>query len=116
MALKMVSTMLGLPITVDTATAKISGEVVGMEDAPVDSSILESSALHGTYTITGAQGAYQDPTARLVYIQSETGSLSLVWRVETDIQDTWLLSYVDAQSANSIMGVVEYVAHASYDV
>ena len=116
MALKMVSKMLGLPITVEGATAKIAGGVVGLEDAPGDSASMEPSALKGSYTISGAQGAYQDPKARLVYLQDETGALDLVWRVETDILDTWLLSYVDAQSATTVKGVVEYVAHASYDV
>jgi len=107
--------MLGLDISTDKATAKITGDVVGLEDAPDTSASLEPSALKGSYIITGTTGAYQDPKARLVYLQQGT-SVKLVWRVETDILDTWLLSYVDAQSASTVMGVVEYVAHATYGI
>lgn len=115
MALKKASKMLGLDISTDKATAKIAGEVVGLEDAPDTAASMEPSALKGSYIIKGTTGAYQDPTARLVYLQQGT-SVKLVWRVETDILDTWLLSYVDAQSASTVMGVVEYVAHATYGV
>jgi len=67
------------------------------------------------YTITGSTGALSDPRANLVYIQNG-GSLSLSWRVETDIGDNWLLSYVDAATPEKVFGVVDYVAEASYNV
>jgi extracellular elastinolytic metalloproteinase len=67
------------------------------------------------FTITGSSGALSDPKAHLVYIQ--TGStLSLSWRVETDISENWLLSFVDAKSPENVYGVVDYVAEASYNV
>lgn len=67
------------------------------------------------YTITGSTGALSDPLANLVYIQ-DGDSLALTWRVETDIGDNWLLSYVDAVTPEKVFGVVDYVAEASYNV
>ncbi len=67
------------------------------------------------YTIKGSSGALSDPKARLVYFQ-KGDSLVLTWRVETDIGDNWILSYVDAVTPEQVFGVVDYVAEASYNV
>lgn len=67
-----------------------------------------------TYTLKGTSGAQKDPEARLVYFVKPDGNLALTWRVETDILDNWLLSYVDANTNEEIHGVVDYVAEASY--
>lgn len=95
-ALKGASNVLGLQIGSDAAKAK-----------------AEEALEH--YTIEGTTGAQQDPKARLVYFQSEKG-LSLSWRVETDLKDNWLLSYVDATGASEVYGVVNYVSDATYKV
>ncbi|TLS30654.1 hypothetical protein PpBr36_02753 [Pyricularia pennisetigena] len=68
-----------------------------------------------TYTLKGTSGAVSDPEARLVYLVKDD-SLALTWRVETDIEDNWLLSYVDASNKEQIHGVVDYVSHASFQV
>lgn len=65
-----------------------------------------------TFTITGTSGANSDPEARLVYFVKEDGSLTLTWRVETDIVSDWLLSYVNADTATEVHGVVNYVSQA----
>lgn len=69
-----------------------------------------------TYKITGTSGVQSDPEARLVYFVQGDGTLALTWRVETDIGNDWLLTYVDAETATQIHGVVNYVADidASY--
>ncbi|KAI9052154.1 hypothetical protein LZ554_003516 [Drepanopeziza brunnea f. sp. 'monogermtubi'] len=67
------------------------------------------------YTITGSAGALSDPKAKLVYFHTGD-SLTLSWRVETDIGDNWLLSYVDAVTPENVIAVVDYVAEASYTV
>jgi extracellular elastinolytic metalloproteinase len=67
------------------------------------------------FTITGSNGALSDPSAHLVYIQSGD-TLALTWRVETDIDSNWLLSFVDAKSPEKVYQVVDYVAEASYNV
>lgn len=95
-ALKGASTTLQLPVSAKNAVAEPEEEVEH-------------------YTITGSSGAVSDPKAHLVYIQSGN-SLSLSWRVETDIGENWLLSYVDALDPERILGVVDYVAEASYTV
>jgi extracellular elastinolytic metalloproteinase len=70
-----------------------------------------------TYTLTGTTGAVSDPIAKLVYLVQQDGSLVLTWRVETDIMDNWLLTYIDAKTGQDIHGVVDYVADlASYNV
>ncbi|KFZ19247.1 hypothetical protein V501_00743 [Pseudogymnoascus sp. VKM F-4519 (FW-2642)] len=96
-ALKGASNVLGLEISADGAQAK-----------------AEEALEH--YIIEGTTGAQQDPKARLVYFQKEDGSLSLSWRVETDLKDNWLLSYVDASGASEVYGVVNYVSDATYQV
>ena len=69
-----------------------------------------------TYSLEGTSGAQEDPEARLVYFVKSDGNLALTWRVETDVLDDWLLSYVDASSNEEIHGVVNYVADATYEV
>jgi extracellular elastinolytic metalloproteinase len=96
-ALKGVSNVLGLQVGADAATAK-----------------PEQATEH--YVIEGTTGTYQDPKARLVYFQTPEKTLTLSWRVETDLNDNWLLSYVDASGASQIYGVVNYVSDASYQV
>ncbi len=96
-ALKGVTASLSLPITADAAVA-----------------VPEEATEH--YTIEGSSGTLSDPKTRLVYFQNPDSTLTLTWRVETDISDNWLLSYVDAVGGSQVLGVVDYVADASYRV
>ncbi|KAH8896636.1 hypothetical protein GQ53DRAFT_791993 [Thozetella sp. PMI_491] len=66
-----------------------------------------------TYKLTGTSGAVSDPEARLVYFVKEDNTLALTWRVETDVMDDWLLTYVDAETNEEVYAAVNYVAHAS---
>ena len=69
------------------------------------------------FTLKDTSGAVSDPEARLVYLQKADGTLALTWRVETDVLDNWLLSYVDASDASQVHGVVDYVSDlATYEV
>ncbi|KAG4410930.1 hypothetical protein IFR04_015939, partial [Cadophora malorum] len=68
----------------------------------------------GRYVIEGSTGTLSEPKAKLVYFQNADSTLTLTWRVETDINDNWLLSYVDAVTGSEILGVVDYVSDASY--
>lgn len=63
--------MLELPVVADAATA------VALERIE-------------TYTLKGTSGAVSDPEARLVYFVKDDGTLTLTWRVESDIMDNWL--------------------------
>jgi len=96
-ALKKLSSTLVLPITADAAVA-VAGEKVEH------------------YVLKGTKGAHSDPKAHLVYFQNADKTLSLTWRVETDIVDNWLQTYIDAKSGEKILGVIDYVSDVSYTV
>ncbi|KAK2029026.1 fungalysin metallopeptidase [Colletotrichum zoysiae] len=86
---------------------------------PVDAASASAEPKEGTevYSIKGTSGAVSDPEARLVYFVKADGSLALSWRVETDISESWLLTYVDAESGSDVHGVVDYVSDlANYRV
>lgn len=92
-ALSAVSSALQLDLTTDGASADATDETE-------------------TYTITGTSGAVTDPEARLVYFVKGDGTLTLTWRIETDISTNWLLSYVDAYTPTDVLGVINYVSTA----
>jgi extracellular elastinolytic metalloproteinase len=88
-------------------------------ELPVAANGASAEAKEGTevYAIKGTSGAVSDPEARLVYLVRPDGNLVLTWRVETDIMDNWLLTYVDAVSNQAVYGVVDYVSDlATYKV
>lgn len=89
-ALKAAVNTLGLPVEANDASAEATGE--------------------NTYTFKQTSGAVSDPEARLVYFSKADGSVALTWRVETDISENWLLTYVNANDANHILGVVDYAS------
>ncbi|KAH0489659.1 hypothetical protein TgHK011_010077 [Trichoderma gracile] len=91
-ALKGAVDILGLPVKADGATAE-----------PQEGTTEK-------YTLRGTSGAVSDPEALLVYLVKADGTLSLTWRVETDVVDNWLLTYVDAATNQEVHGVVDYVA------
>lgn len=68
------------------------------------------------YIFRGTSGAVSDPKALLVYLVKPDGTLCLTWRIETDVDDNWLLTYVDAKTAEDIHGVVDYVSEATFQV
>ena len=72
---------LKLPIANDQATAEETDE--------------------NTFTIKQTGGTVSDPSARLIYVQVD-GKLSLSWRVETDIDSNWLVTYLDAATGENI--------------
>ncbi|XWW96927.1 hypothetical protein V2A60_004907 [Cordyceps javanica] len=69
------------------------------------------------FTIKNTSGAQSDPEAKLVYFADGKGGLILSWRVETDVLDNWLLTYVDVKEPTKVHGVVDYVSDvASFQV
>lgn len=69
-----------------------------------------------SFNFKGVSGTVSDPKAQLVYLMKEDGSLALTWRVETDVDSNWLLTYIDANTGKDVHGVVDYVAEADYQV
>ena len=96
-ALKGVSDVLSLSVGTAGATAKPEGA-------------------KETYAIEGATRTHQAPQAKLVYFVKPDNTVALSWRVETDLYDDWLLSYIDAATSKKIQGVVNYKADAQYEV
>ncbi|KAI0473401.1 Fungalysin metallopeptidase-domain-containing protein [Xylariaceae sp. FL0804] len=98
-------------------TAALAG-AAGVLDLPVTGAATAVAAAEGTetYTLTGTSGAQKDPEGRLVYFVKSDGGLALTWRIETDVLDNWLLSYVDAEESSTVHGVVDWVADATYKV
>ncbi|KAF2748483.1 extracellular metallo proteinase MEP [Sporormia fimetaria CBS 119925] len=97
-AVKGAVNVLQLPIEADSATA------------------VPKQGKKDTYAIKNTSGAEKEPEAKLVYFQKDDGTLALTWRVETDILDNWLLSYVDAKDPSTVHGVIDYAQDATYEV
>ncbi|KAE8421381.1 extracellular metallo proteinase mep [Aspergillus pseudocaelatus] len=76
----------------------------------------ESTKHPHKYIFRGTSGAVSDPKALLVYLVKPDGTLCLAWRIETDVDENWLLTYVDAKTAEDIHGVVDYVSEAIFQV
>ncbi|KAJ4199328.1 hypothetical protein NW759_016115 [Fusarium solani] len=87
-------------------------------DLPVDASDAKAQPKGDEhYSFTDTSGTVQKPEAKLVYLIDGEKNLKLTWRVETDVLDNWLLTYVDADKTEKIVGVVDYVADlATYEV
>ena len=97
------------------AALKAANKVLDL-GVSTSSATAVSKADNEQYIIKGSTGALKDPEARLVYFKNEDNTLSLTWRLETDISDNWLLSYVDAKSPEKVFGIVDYVSDATYTV
>ncbi|KAH7323006.1 Fungalysin metallopeptidase-domain-containing protein [Stachybotrys elegans] len=90
---------------------------LGLAVTVEDPSVEEKPEARERYTVKGVSGTVSDPEARLVYLRKADGSLALTWRVETDVVDNWLLTYVDANNNGEIHGVVDYVSDmATFEV
>ncbi|EZF72354.1 extracellular metalloproteinase 3 [Trichophyton soudanense CBS 452.61] len=85
---------------------------------PVKSDNAKPKTIAGkeSFEFMGTTGALSAPKANLVYLQKEDGTLALTWKVETDVGDNWLLTYVDAHNSETVHNVVDYVASAEYKV
>ncbi|KAF7588239.1 Fungalysin/Thermolysin Extracellular metalloproteinase 5 [Aspergillus hancockii] len=98
-ALQSAMTQLSLPIKAES----VSAVAIGEKNAE-------------TFIFRGTSGTVSEPTAKLVYLIKPDESLVLTWRVETDVEENWLLIYVDAKTSTELHGVVDYVSHATYQV
>ncbi|KAK2748725.1 Extracellular metalloproteinase 9 [Myotisia sp. PD_48] len=85
---------------------------------PVDADKATAQGIEGNeaFVLKGTSGALSDPKAHLVYFKKADDSLVLTWKVETDIDDDWLISYIDAKDGKDIQGVVNWVADATFQV
>ncbi|CCX32654.1 Similar to Extracellular metalloproteinase mep; acc. no. P46075 [Pyronema omphalodes CBS 100304] len=68
------------------------------------------------YRIEGAKGAVEDPKAELVYYQTATGEVKLAWKLTTDLDESYMLTYANANVAGDILGAANLVSEAQYNV
>lgn len=61
------------------------------------------------YTFTETKGTVSQPSAQLVYLSKGDGNVALTWKIETDVESNWLVSYVDAKDTSKVHNVVDYV-------
>lgn len=81
----------------------------------IDNVSTEAADGRNEYIFREVVGAVSDPKAKLVYLVKPEGTLALTWRIETDMYEHWLLTYIDAETT-TVHGVVDYVADATYQV
>ncbi|KAM0335572.1 hypothetical protein ACHAQA_000620 [Verticillium albo-atrum] len=89
-------------------------ELLDLPISGISKATAEPTDEAGTYVIRGTEGSVSDPKAKLVYVQ-HAGSALLTWRVETNIDSNWLLTYIDAATGTTIAGVFDYTNTASYE-
>ncbi|KAL1869108.1 hypothetical protein Daus18300_005644 [Diaporthe australafricana] len=63
-----------------------------------------------SYMIHQIEGCMSSPTTKLVRVKKDAW-LILAWRIEKDVGSKWLVPYIDAASANEVVGVVEYTSN-----
>ncbi|KAA8910910.1 extracellular metallo proteinase 1 [Sphaerosporella brunnea] len=68
-----------------------------------------------SYVFVGVEGVKNEPKADLAYYTTEEG-LKAVWRLETDLDDNYMITYVNANDANDVVGAIDYVSDATYRV
>lgn len=78
--------------------------------------VMEAKQGAESQAITGTTGAKEDPSASLVYFVTRDGNLSLAWGVETRMEEEYLLSYIDAEADAGVLGMIDYVSFATYEV
>lgn len=99
------------------AALKGAIDTLGLSVSAKDDVKAEAGEGKEHFVFKGTSGAVRDPEAKLIYFRSNDGGLALTWRVETDVVENWLLTYVDAGTPDKVHGVVDYVSDlATYEV
>lgn len=83
-------------------------DVLALPINPAEAEIVDETAR--SFMVEGLSGVESPPEGQLVYYRAADGSLVSAWRVETDVGENWLTTYVDAENENEILAVTDYVA------
>ncbi|GAB7360845.1 hypothetical protein MBLNU230_g0831t1 [Neophaeotheca triangularis] len=100
-----------------TEPSSALNSVVSTLNLPIDPEAGQLNVEEETsFSIAGASGP--QPNGQLVYYQNAQGELVPAWRVETDLTDSYLTTYISARESDSeeILAVTDYVADANYQV
>lgn len=86
-----------------------------IEPAAADIVVQETAR---SFTVQGLGDVVESPPdGQLVYYRNAAGELVSAWRLETDVKDSWLTTYVDAENENNVLAITDYVSDAeSYQV
>lgn len=88
-------------------------ETLALPIEPSEGDVIEDGA---RFTVEGLSNVESAPQGQLVYYRAGE-SLVPAWRVETDVGDAWLTSYIQADGSNDVIAVTDYVADSeSYQV
>lgn len=86
-------------------------------ELPISTEKTISEDMGGSvFKLKGTTGTVSDPEARLVYLRVANDQLALAWRIETDMDTKWLVTYVDAEDGETIHHVTDYGSAATYEV
>ncbi|KAK2616393.1 hypothetical protein QQS21_000634 [Conoideocrella luteorostrata] len=88
-------------------------EVLGLPAHLAQTTPTPVSGSERSFSFSSTHHNQSKPQAHLLYYALPNGTLALTWRLETDLGDRWLQSYVDAVSSKEVHAVVNYVAHAT---
>lgn len=83
-------------------------ETLALPIEPSEGQVVEDGA---RFTVEGLSNVESAPQGQLVYYRAGE-SLVPAWRVETDVGDAWLTSYIQADGSNDVIAVTDYVADA----
>lgn len=83
-------------------------DVLGLPIDAAEAQIVEES--EQSFTVQGLSNVESPPDGQLVYYRTADGTLVSAWRIETDLGDNWLTTYLDAENDNNVLAVTDYVA------
>lgn len=84
---------------------------------PLDASQATVTKKQGDeYVIEKTKGAVSSPKVGLRYLIIDPKTIAPVWRVETDVGNNWVVSFVDATDSNKVHAAFDYIVHASETV
>ncbi|KAI5778556.1 Fungalysin metallopeptidase-domain-containing protein [Geopyxis carbonaria] len=93
-------------------------KVQGYKIDTAEATAIPENTLTGnaqSYVFEGVKGVEGSPKADLVYYATDDG-VKLTWRLETDLDDNFMITYVNAQKSDDVVGALDYVADATYNV
>lgn len=89
-------------------------DVLALPITPSEGNIVEDSQT--SFTVHGLSNVVTSPAGQLVYYRTTEGSIAPAWRIETDLDDHWLTTYLQAEGGSEVLAVTDYIADNSYEV
>ncbi|KAF2165924.1 hypothetical protein M409DRAFT_66876 [Zasmidium cellare ATCC 36951] len=89
-------------------------DVLALPITPSEGDYVEESQT--SFTVQGLSNVVAPPAGQLVYYRTPEGSLAPAWRIETDLDDHWLTTYLQAEGGSEVLAVTDYIADNSYEV